>query len=176
MAQGFEGLAYRGAPDFVLKHGRFFEPKPKPAAYPKMAPKMCFGNSILIAARYGLRYVEGYACAKAATMLPIMHAWNIDDDGSLVDTTWGDQGAAYMGVIFAVERADDATWEGDASILDDYKRGWPIFRQPWTGEHTWPDSDRLRICREGSAEEIAAFFELAGQRSETWRASTEARR
>jgi hypothetical protein len=31
-------------------------------------------------------------------------------------------------------RADDATWYGDGSVLDDYKRRWSLFREPWLGE------------------------------------------
>ena len=128
------GLVYGSGYEFVLAHGTWFAFRPRPAKYEAGAPRSCFGNSIYACVRYpGLRYVEGFAAPAGFTALPIHHAWNLDASGGLVDLTWT-EGLAYVGVEFSVERADDCTWNGDASILDDCNRGWPLFRQPWTGE------------------------------------------
>lgn len=51
---------------------------------------------------------------------------------------WERIGLTYLGVEFSLERADDCSWYGDGSVLDDWKRDWPIFREPWTGEKPIP--------------------------------------
>jgi hypothetical protein len=68
----------------------------------------------------------------------------------LVDSTWCNTGLAYIGVEFSIERADDATWNGDGHILGDEYRGYPIFREPWKGEDytiQWPYSDRIEAFK-----------------------------
>jgi hypothetical protein len=146
-----EGFAYEGPFDFALREGRWFTPKPLDphGPYRPGAQRMCFGNAIVAAIIYGLPYVEGYAASIPNPMLPIHHAWNVDAEGNVVDTTWR-WGAAYLGVEFSVERADDATWNGDAAVLIDHDRGYPIFRESWQGEPddlVWPPSERLDALR-----------------------------
>ena len=164
-----EGYAYAGAADFILREGQWFEPRPRPPAFERGQPAMCFGNAILLSARSGLRYVEGYALPPDSVELvkglrvrvddadqAVHHAWNLDAEGRLIDTTWKEPGQAYVGVVFSVERADKATWDGDASVLDDYNRDWPLFRQRWTGETDFEPTDRLRFLRDAtSAGELA---------------------
>jgi hypothetical protein len=143
------GLVYAGPADFVLRHGRSYAPAP-PRYRERGADKCCFGNAIMLAVKYPrLRYVEGFAVVPRIG-IPVLHAWNVDDAGRMVDITWRPVGAAYIGVEFAVERADDATWNGDACVLDDWKRGWPLLREPWTGERSWADyepSEPLALAR-----------------------------
>jgi hypothetical protein len=145
------GLHYAGIGDFLLQHGVWYNPSPyADAVYPQGAPKMCFGNSIILAATRGLRYVEGYASAPVG--LSVHHAWNMDANGLLVDSTWMNTGLAYFGVEFSVERADDATWNGDGCVLNDHLRKHPLFRKPWKGEDygiEWPHSERLELLRAG---------------------------
>ena len=109
-----------------LSHGKWFLPRTLPRDVRRGAPKQCFANAIIIAAHRGWRYVEGYALA----VIPVQHAWVLDHRGRLCEVTWPTPGRAYLGVEFAVERADDATWTGDASVLDDYKRRWPCCASP----------------------------------------------
>lgn len=140
------GLVYTSPYDFILQHGRVYKGR-YPRKYPIGAQKMCFGNAIVIAARHGLKYVEGIAVAPDGQV--IIHGWN-EDDGVLVDTTWGNTGLLYFGVEFSVERGDDATWNGDANVLNDENRNYPVFQQEWQGEDyslTWPYSDRLEALR-----------------------------
>ena len=40
----------------------------------------------------------------------------------------------YQGTPFTVARAYDCSWHGDACVLDDFNRGWPILRERWPGE------------------------------------------
>lgn len=133
------GLAYRGPADFVLRHGRWWTPRPRPAGLPQAMPRACYGNAIGGAVLYGFRYVQGYAVHSAAPDLPVPHAWNADAGGNVVDLTWNPVGIAYLGVELSAERADDGTWNGDADPLDDWRRGWPLLRSRWRGELPEPD-------------------------------------
>jgi hypothetical protein len=151
-----EGYEYRSQFDFVLRHGKFYEPRPLPPGMWKGPPKVCYGNAIILGAVAGLRYVEGFAIPNFKSeklgeiFFPCEHAWNTNEAGELFDPTWNPPGRAYFGVEFSVERADDATWNGDASVLYDYRRRFPIFRTEWTGEDwlkKWPRSRRLEVVR-----------------------------
>ena len=143
------GLVYRCFYDFIAKHGREY-----PVAGPFIGKQrgvqlMCYGNSIAHAVLYNLKYVEGFALSPKDGRL-FMHAWNDDGHGNVYDSTWLNTGLVYIGVEFSVERADDATWNGDACVLNDENRNYPIFQKPWTGEDytiQWPFSDRLEALR-----------------------------
>lgn len=143
------GLFYRNAADFVLRHGDWYEPAPLPPGVRPGLPRLCFGNAIANCIRFhDWLYVEGFALTPEG--LPFHHAWNLDAGNMLRDTTWQNRGLAYLGVVFALGRADDATWNGDASVLDDRHRGFPLFRQPWRGEdwnRVWPPSEALILAR-----------------------------
>ena len=156
----WEKYHYRGAADFVLQHGQSFAVRPFPAKIPQGAPRHCFSNALLLALTKGLRYVEGYA-TEPHVGLAVHHGWNIDSHGKLIDSTWLNQGLAYLGVEFSAERADDALWNGDASVLDDWHRQFPLFKQPWSGEDwtiNWPENERVRLIRAGK---LIEAYELA---------------
>jgi hypothetical protein len=142
------GYAYRSGYNFLAQHGIEYKPTLWPGGYKQGAPRMCYGNAIVGGAVYGLRYVEGITLSPHGIATP--HAWNLSAEGELLDLTWLNTGLVYIGVEFSLERADDATWNGDACVLDDWKRRWPLFRKPWAGENynlTWPASDRLAALR-----------------------------
>jgi hypothetical protein len=141
-----QGYAYSCAEDFVKQHGERFPVEAMVCV--EGAPRACYGNSIVRAASDGWTYVEGYALTPFEML--VMHAWCVKPDGTPVECTWPSPGLAYRGVRFSVERADDATWNGDASVLDDWQRRWPLYRERWTGEDysiEWPASDRLDVAR-----------------------------
>lgn len=141
-----QGYAYASSQDFVLKHGRWYEPTPRPPKYRQGAPRCCYGNALMAGIVHDLPYVEGYAVSPQGLVL--QHAWN-DLGGRALDVTWPTPGLAYLGVWFCLGRADDCTWEGDANVLDDWHRRWPLLRQPWQGEDPaqWPESPRLKTMR-----------------------------
>lgn len=159
------GLVYRGPADFLLQHGRWWRPADLPEGVELGAPRACFGNAMNASIVHGLRYVQGYALP-ASSPLPVPHAWGADDDGHALEVTWSQQGRAYLGVEFSPERADDATWNGDADILDDFHRGWPVLRERWRGELPEPDPSwapspmllALRAWKAGDSEEAARLY------------------
>lgn len=164
------GVAYRGPADFVLREGRWWpvEPGLPPGLGRYGAPRMCFGNAIFIGTVLDLRYVQGYALGldNDMTVAAIPHAWLADASGRAWDVTWRPPGWAYLGVEFSLERADDATWNGDAETIDDRLRGWPLLRERWQGERATPDpawvpSPALlsaRMARDGRTAEARRYW------------------
>jgi hypothetical protein len=142
-----EGFVYAGAHDFVLRHGKFYRPRLFPKSATAGAPRQCFANAILRACTHGWKYVEGFALEPKLS-IDVHHAWNADQQGRLIDITWRNTGKAYMGVEFAVERAEDAMWR-ETAILDDYKSKWALFKEPWRGERRWEPNPRVEMLRAG---------------------------
>jgi hypothetical protein len=138
-------LPYYGMEDFLLQHGVWYRPTGTPPI--QGAPKSCFGNAWFAAVMHGVPYIEGMALAPRLPV-PVHHAWNLDVDGKLADTTWMNEGLAYIGVQFSVGRADNATWFDDATVLDNPRDHHKIYRQPWTGENFnlhWRTSKPMRL-------------------------------
>lgn len=159
------GLVYTSPYDFVAQHGKLYDGK-WDRRFSIGAQKMCFGNAIVMAAMgTGIRYVEGVAVAPDGRV--ILHAWNVDEEDNLIDTTWANTGMLYLGVEFSVERADDATWNGDAHILNDEHRDYPIYQQRWTGEDYtlhWPYSERLAAIR---SRDVGVAWKILGKMKES---------
>jgi hypothetical protein len=146
-----DGYAYDSPIDFLLQHGQWYRPRSCPPDIQKGLPKCCYGNAIIAAVRYELRYVEGFACLDLGEEARVFHhAWCTNAAGQLFEVTWPESGLAYYGVEFSVERADDCTWNGDACVLWDHSREYPLLREPWSGEvwpQAWPESPRLAMIR-----------------------------
>jgi hypothetical protein len=67
---------------------------------PKGPKKQCFKNAALVALRGQMTYVEGYAVLKNL-MLPMLHAWLVDDKGQIIDVTWDKPWECqYLGIAF----------------------------------------------------------------------------
>jgi len=148
------GLVYRSHYGFVAEHGRVYEHKPWSRRYEQGLAKHCYHNAIIMAVRHGLKYIEGVAVSPQDGAI-LFHGWNADANNEVIDVTWCNTAVLYFGVEFSVERADDATWNGDSHILNDEKRNYPIFQKRWTGEDytlEWPYSDRLDYIRNPTRE------------------------
>lgn len=90
-----EKCVYGSMYEFVLVNGRAYDP---PKDGPGMMNGECFKNAADMAVgNPRMTYVEGFA---TTGMLPVFHAWCVDEDGNVVDPTWGTKGTAYFGVPF----------------------------------------------------------------------------
>lgn len=155
-------LHYKGITDFLHHHGQWHDVVPIRSDVRQGLPRHCFGNAIMLAVTRKWKYIEGLASPRIAVPVPVHHAWNLDEKNRLVDSTWMNTGGAYLGVEFSVERADEATWDGDASVLNDWHRGYPLFQQPWPGEtpeNAVPASERIILLREGKTRELWQLLE-----------------
>ena len=146
-------LHYKGPADFILREGRLMMWRPGAADWiRKGLPRHCFHNALMVGCVHRLPIVEGFAW-NDVTPIPIHHAWNLDSRGRVIDVTWDErvQGRAYMGVPFAARRLHDCTWHGDASVLDDWMRHWPVLAEPWPGEDS-PGDDVDEVLRASLAD------------------------
>jgi len=132
---------YYGFEDFILREGRFFTPCPGSADSRGVATEEPFFNSLANAAAKQLPYVEGYAVQETPS-IPVLHAWNSDDDFFAVDTTWNPTGVAYFGVVIPHGRAFEASYrEGTSSVINNWRQHWPLLQRPWSktvSEFCWP--------------------------------------
>lgn len=154
---------YRDAIDFVLREGEWFVPAPLPPDVAPGFPRRCYHNAIMQSAIRGFPYVEGFAVNRHCLehgLPPVPHAWNLNERGRAIDSTWlPAQGIplddrAYVGVRFSAVRAHEASWDGDASVLDDFNRGHPVFLEPWKAEESPGDTEGLleRMLADAQAE------------------------
>ena len=123
------GLVYSCVEDLLLRHGSFWTPRALPARYRKRPVRQCFHNTgDLVRRSKALRYVEGYA-AKLSLGIPMHHAWAVDGEGRVVDTTWDNpEGAVYFGVAFPREQLAEQTPD-NGSLL--YSWGRDLLSEPW---------------------------------------------
>jgi hypothetical protein len=98
-----------GTPErFVATYGMGFESQPLPGRYPRRPARECYSNTWQqVQKDSGLIYVEGFALAATAPRSPVhMHAWAVDAQGRVIETTsnWADyaSGTIYFGVPFSV--------------------------------------------------------------------------
>ena len=78
--------------------------------------------------RTGLEYAEG--CAVVGSKIPVLHAWNVDAEGYVIDTTWEPVGSIYFGIILPRSIVELA----QTSVLDDFESGWPVLQESWAGD------------------------------------------
>jgi hypothetical protein len=81
----------------VANNGIEFLSKPRPDWVQQGTPKECFSNAAHLAMSTGLIYVEGFIFR----IIPIHHAWCVDEDGTVIDPTLADQHTMpYFGIPF----------------------------------------------------------------------------
>lgn len=113
------GLHYVCVEDFVRNRGQAFS---LDGAICRSGEQgRCFWNARRAARRNNWQYVEGYA----VSVIPMLHAWCIDQRGRVREVTWDQLGAEYFGVVIPLDQCPI-----DASYLDDWKRGYPALRLP----------------------------------------------
>ena len=115
--------------DFVLKNGKRFTLAPLPSGVKSGELRHCFENAFHLACSSNLTYVEGYA----NEVVPVLHAWCIDNKGKVVDPTWvnsfNNPDTAYFGVPMKLRFVMKSVFRSKHySVLDDWKNNWPILR------------------------------------------------
>jgi hypothetical protein len=125
---------YTGIADYVLSEGEFFDVL-ESTDRPMAVPSFCYANAYRFARRSNgtLQYAEGYALAEIGTMH--FHAWCVDTEGRVVDPTWhggpkSASGRAYLGRLFDLADVAKARRgpKKSASIINDWRRGFPLFK------------------------------------------------
>lgn len=103
----------------VADSGRTFIPEVRPDWLTLRTPKQCFQNSLHLSLETGLTYCEGFIFK----IIPVHHAWCIDDDGKVYDPTISDQHTIpYFGIPFDSDFAFRAAEEsGMYGLLDNYE-------------------------------------------------------
>jgi hypothetical protein len=107
--------------EFMLNHGRDYKVGPNTFAGPRGKTGMCYMNATLLAHNNPeMTYVEGYVATHG---VPIEHAWCVDKDGFVVETTIdGSKGhvSEYYGVPFNTRYLRKATVTNDVYGLLGY--------------------------------------------------------
>ncbi len=86
---------------YVLDHGQWFNPQPRPKGVRKQAEKRCYLNATrIILDRRDLLYVEGFTARRGSDFV-VQHAWAADLAGNVIDPTYNNPEAhIYFGVAF----------------------------------------------------------------------------
>jgi len=102
--------------EFMLRNGkRWTEIAPLPKRMRMGTPKLCFANSAKLAMKHSnLRYCEGYI----VRIIPIHHAWCIDEHGRVIDATLRDPVSDYLGVAFTAAEYAHHSSDRSASLFD----------------------------------------------------------
>lgn len=122
---------YRSMDGFVLKNGINFEPAPLPKGIRPGVVKECYRNAANLVLGNPRRFIycEGYALG----VIPVMHAWAIDCDCNVVDSTWVKEpcslGTEYFGVAIKREYLMSMMRKTETyGVIDQWTHGWPILK------------------------------------------------
>lgn len=111
-----------------MKYKKFTDIQALPDDMPQGKMGECISNTIDTAIECGLEYAEGIA--KGTVGLWYRHAWNVDTDGSVIDTTWVPASIQYIGRIIPLKdkvrrvvEAEVYVWEDDCPFVPDGECG-----------------------------------------------------
>ena len=125
-----KGYVYNGPDDALARHGRMWPvaADQSPGEAVLSVAKECFDNAYRLARRSKLRYVEGYALG----VIPLKHAWVLNDQDEVIDPTWHKLqlglGTAYYGAVIPLNLMAKARRGGSATGLFDWMGHFPLLR------------------------------------------------
>ena len=91
-----EGWKYGSYEALVVTEGTVWADPNKIALDNNGPLKNCYENSLTYAMENGMLYCEGYA---QGSIIPVQHAWVYNDEtDEVIETTWTEPGAEYIGV------------------------------------------------------------------------------
>lgn len=120
-----------GLEAFLYQHGRRWPYQPLPAAVKPGSRGECYRNAAMLVLRdCEFIYCEGLALG---AVLPVQHAWCLDDAGRVIDPTWHGlkhdvEQLEYVGIAFQTEYLrdvllDSKRWTG---LIDGRLLGLPV--------------------------------------------------
>lgn len=128
---------YNGFEELILDCGIEMKYASLPKNISRGLPKNCYYNCFeILKDNLDLTYCEGYALDPNLA-LPLIHAWLIDRKGKVIDPTWNDCNAVYLGVPFNTKwfinllrsrNRDDCLAVFESNYLEDFsllKEGLP---------------------------------------------------
>mgnify|MGYP003588274102 CR=1 FL=1 len=123
---------YLSFEDYVFDNGQQFIFHPLPTGYRhcRRVSQQCYCNAYLLAQDHPeLKYAEGYAMQKG--LMPVLHAWCVDDVGLVFDPTWRVP-ADYYGVIFDLAYVLHVFLKKkEFGVIDNWAEGFPLLH----GDH-----------------------------------------
>jgi len=127
---------YNSPESFILNNGKEYSKIHNYDLGKIGKPKQCYANAGTQAVeseyfKTKFRYVEGYAFG---SILPVSHAWLIDNNEVVIETTWKSNGDAYFGVEIPMHYLRSITCKNNRwdSVIANYKMRFPLL----TEEHT----------------------------------------
>jgi hypothetical protein len=122
---------YVNVEDIVLRHGRPYDGRALPESYEPGEKKQCFSNALdtMVSNPDDLTYVEGFAISDDG-IIAVHHAWCVDVDGNVVDTTWPEPGGTYFGVPLNRDYVTGVILAKRTDTVFDWMRGAELYDRP----------------------------------------------
>jgi hypothetical protein len=128
----WDKLVFACVEEYLVRYGVFMTPALLPLGVRPMPLSQCYENAFRLASRTkAFHYVEGIALG----IMPLHHAWCVDQDGNVIDPTWairdqGDKpyGQAYFGVELSLDEVRRSRRGGRLTVLFDWVRDYPALQ------------------------------------------------
>lgn len=97
----------------VLVAGKSYTPPihPRPKGIRKGKDRECYRNAYHLSDKIGLRYVEGFSVYMHPIAQVEQHAWCVDKNDIVIESTWKFSGSAYYGIEFDLRFAENIMFD-----------------------------------------------------------------
>jgi hypothetical protein len=149
-----EGNKYAGYDHFILDKGKLYK-NVDVKTLPKDVPQGKLGNcfmdafNLMMDSNEKYKYVEGYVTVHG---VPIMHAWNEDANGNVVDRTLGgknalgrDRNSEYYGVLMSKDEVlKTVLSRGKYGTIENWEQDNPVIRLGKIYDPDWKKPKRKK--------------------------------